>query len=224
MAKYLHNVSGETKIYQGKEIADNAYFLIPPPLYQEYSDNQDLISDIENGLIKVSRDGVTDINTIQNALSHLSTEQFRCSVAVDKDGIDQFISGTSPVVITSDRVLWDLNENYDITNDNFVVPIDGVYSFDCQVRISSFSNLAAVELAIFKRGSPDDYWFIIDKKFVNSLSEIQLSGSTEFDFYKHEEYCLKLILHKTLPLVPVSCTIEGNDDYTAWGYSLRYLL
>lgn len=224
MAKYLHNVSGETKTYQGREILDSEYCLIPAFLYQEYAENETLLQDIQNGLIKVSRDGVNDIETVENALIHMSADQYRVSLAVDKNNIDQFVSGTDPVVVTADRILWDLHEDYDVETDDIVVPADGVYSFDCQIKLNNFSNLASVELAIFKRDqSGDDYWFVLDKKSVSGLNEIQLSGSTEFDFYKDERYCLKLILYKTLPLVGVSCSIEGNDDYTAWGYSLRYL-
>lgn len=224
MGKYIHNISGSSKTYQGIEIPNGDFFLIPPMLYNEFSDNADLILDIQNNLVAMSRDGITDLATVENSLALLETLNYRVSVAVDKEGIDQLVSGTSPVVINADRVLWDLHEDYDLDTEDFIVPIDGVYTFDCQIKLTNLSNVASVELAIYKRGTPDDYWFILDKKDTNSLTEVQLSGATSFDFYKDERYCLKLILTKVLPLVGCSCTIDGSDDYTAWGYNLSYPL
>lgn len=222
MAKYIHNISLSTKTYEGREITSDSYFLIPPPLYKEFSQNSSLIDDITNGDILLSRDGTQDLETIENSLALLKDEDIRSSIALDKEGIDQYIEGDSPVVITSDRVLWDLNEDYDINNDNFLIPIDGIYFFDCQIKITDLSNVSSVEIALYKRGTPDDYWFILDKKEVGSLSEIQMAGATSFDFYTGEEYTLKIILTKTISILECSCTISGNDDYTAWGYSIKY--
>lgn len=221
MAKYIHNISGVSKTYEGNEILDNEYFLIPPTLYPDFSINQDLIDDIQNGDVVLSRNGVDDITQIDNNLELLAINKTRISLAVDKNGINQNVSGTTEVTITSDRVLWDLSENYDVSTDDFVIPIDGVYFFDCQFKITNISNVATIELAIYKRGSPDDYWFIIDKQNVSSLSEVQLKGGTTFDFYKDERYTVKIILTKVLPLVACSCTISGDDDYTAWGFVLN---
>lgn len=220
MAKYIHNISGETKVYQGMEVLDTAYFLIPPPLYNEFSENEDLKLDIENGLVSMSRDGSTDISSIENCLAFLAPQDYRVSVAIDKENIDQNVIGTDPVVITANRILWDLHNDYDLPTEDFIVPIDGVYFFDIQLKLKNLSNTATVELALYKRGTPDDYWFILDKKDVSSETEIQLSGATSFDFYKDERYVLKLILTKILPLVECSCVIDGLDDYTAWGVGL----
>lgn len=222
MAKYIHNISGESKTYQGKTLSDGEYYLIPPPLYTEFSEDSDLLSDIMSGDIVMSRDGVADLTTVENSLALLAPMDYRVSVAIDKEGIDQYASGTSAVTITADRILWDLHEDYDLENEAFVVPIDGVYFFDIQLRLTNLSNVSTIELALYKSGSPDDYWFILDKKDVSSLSDIQLSGATSFDFYKGDSYKVKLIMTKVLPLVECSCTIDGDDDFTAWGYSLNY--
>lgn len=224
MAKFIHNLTENLKTYQGREIQANSVYRLPPSLYAEYAEDNSIIIDLTSGDIGVSRDGINLIETLENAINFITHEDIRVSLALDKDGIDQYISGTNAVVIQADRVLWDLNENYDVSTDDLVVPVDGVYSFDCQIKLTNLSNVASVELAIFKRGSPDDYWFILDNKSVGSLSDIQLSGATSFDFYKDERYTLKIILTKVLPLVGCSCTIEGNDDFTAWGYSLSYPL
>ena len=223
MAKYIHNVSAETKEYQGREILTGAFYKIPSPLYAEYSEDQQLIEDIQNGVVVMSRDGVNDIENVENSLLLLSTVEFRCSVAIDKNSINQFIQGTNPIVVSADRILWDIGEDYDLAAEDFVVPADGVYYFDSQIRVTNLANVSSIELALYKRGEPDDYWFILDKQAVGGQTEIQLNGATEFDFYKDERYALKVIMYKTLPLVDCSCTISGDDDYTAWGYTLRYL-
>lgn len=223
MAKYIHNISLETKEYQGRDIPAGGFYRIPSPLYAEYSEDQQLIQDIQNGLVALSRDGENDISNIENSLLLLSTVEFRCSVAIDKNNINQFMQGTDPVIVSADRILWDIGEDYDLATEDFVVPADGVYSFDSQIRVTNLSNVSSIELALYKRGQPDDYWFILDKQAIGSQTEIHLNGATEFDFYKDERYALKVIMYKTLPLINCSCTINGNDDYTAWGYTLRYL-
>jgi len=220
MALYIHNLTEEDKTYQGREIIAGSIFRIPPALYSEYSEDTSVTDAIQNGDIVLSRDGVNIIENIENALIVLSNPHFRASIAVDKDGINQLISGVNPTVIIADRLLWDLGEDYDVATDDIVVPADGVYSFDAQLKVTNMSNVASVELAIYKRGDPDDYWFILSKQNVGSLTEIQLSGATLFDFYKDERYTLKIILTKVLPLIGCSCTISGDDDYTAWGYNL----
>ena len=140
-------------------------------------------------------------------------------MAVDKDGINQSISGTTEVVVTKNRVLWDFNNEYDDNTDDFVVEVDGVYAFDIQLRMINFINCDSVELAIYKRGDPDDYWFILDKKSVGINNNIQLGGSTLFDFYKGDRICIKIKLTKVSALLNVYADIDGDDDYTAWGYN-----
>ena len=222
MAKFLHNVSGSDKEYQGIVISDGQYYEIPSNLYLEYANNTILHEDIQNGDITVSRDGLNDIESLDNALAIIKLTRQRSSLAVDKDGVNQNVSTTTPTVVTADRVLWDINEDFNITDSSFVVPHDGVYSFDCQVRVTNISNCSFIELAIYKKlESGDDYWFIIDKRDVGTLTELQLSGATLFDFYKDEEYDLRIILTRTLPLVGCSCIISGDDDYTAWGFDLN---
>lgn len=224
MSKYIHNISGSTKYYQGLEIADGSFYKIPFHLQNEFADNADLIQDIENGLIKLSRNGVDDVDTVENNLHLLGVSPLRISLALDKNGTDQLVNTTDWTVVEAERLIWDLNADYDLTTHDFVVPADGIYNFDVQLKLDNFSNVADVELAIFKRGSPDDYWFILDKKSVGSETQLQLNGATQFDFYKDERYTLKIKLTKVLPLIGASFTIEGSDDYSAWGYSISEVL
>jgi hypothetical protein len=139
------------------------------------------------------------------------------SLAVDKDGNDQSLSGNDWIVVTASQVLWDINNDYDMDTDDFVVPYDGIYFHDGQFRLVSMSNVTKVELTMFKRETEgDDYWFILDEKPIASgQTECQLSSGTTFNFYEDERYTVKIKLYGTDP----TASIDGDDDFTAWGYS-----
>lgn len=143
------------------------------------------------------------------------------SLAVDKNGTDQSISGTGWVVVEAERVLWDLNQDYDMAVDDFIVPENAIYTLDPVIRVKDIVDVEEIELAIFKRGSPDDYWFLLDRKYPASLSlsEVVLSNSVAFDMYKDERFCLKIKMVATSGGTPTA-NIDGSDDYTAWGYDL----
>lgn len=223
MGKYLHNFTESAITVLGREISASSVFKIPEHLYAEYADDEFLSTQIDSENVGISYDGVNVLNSINSQKQCLKATAFRSCLALDKNGNDQTIDTTSATVITKERSLWDFNEDYDDETNDFVVPIDGVYSFDIQLRVNSFFNCKTVEIAMFKRGDPDDYWFVLDKATVVD-DFIQLSNSTLFDLYEGERYCLKIILEKTSGLLAVSATIDGNDDYTAWGYNLSKIL
>lgn len=145
------------------------------------------------------------------------------SFAVDKgpgDGVDQVISDDSWTEVSAEQVLWDKNLDYDIETNNFNVHWKGVYSHDSQLMIKDCVNVSKVELAIFKREEPeDDYWFILDKKSIDSSNEVQINGATSFNFDQGESYVLKIKLYKADAGLDCSATISGSDDYTAWGFN-----
>lgn len=173
----------------------------------------DIYAALENEQLKAN-DGDEDL-TIKTAIAVLKKE-FYSSLAVDKNGTDQTITGDEWEVVTAQRVLWDIESNYDADTDDIVIPYDGIYSFDGQIKLTNISAITKVELALFKRGTPDDYWFILDEKPIAALqTEALLSFATFFDFYEDERYTFKIKLYGLLP----SATIDGEDDYTAWGYS-----
>lgn len=224
MTLYLHNMSENNVEFQGKEIPTGDYLIINSHFISDFASDSNLIQAIEDGIIQISRDGVNLIESPYNAIILLTQIDFRSSIAVDKDGVDQIVEGTDPVVIESNRILWDFNDDYDSISYDIVVPSDGIYSFDYQFQISSLVNVSSMELALFKRQEiTDDYWFILDKRYILTQTTVQMNGNTLFDFYKDERYTLKIILTKTVPELDCSCTILGSDDYTAWGYNLTHL-
>lgn len=71
MTKWIHNVSQEIKEYQARPIAVDAYFEIKESLEVLYKSDIDLINDILSGDVKMSKDGVSDIDDANEALDFL---------------------------------------------------------------------------------------------------------------------------------------------------------
>lgn len=57
MAKYIYNCSGELKTYQGIEISDESFYLIPDNLLLEFASNSSLLADLATQDVKMSSDG-----------------------------------------------------------------------------------------------------------------------------------------------------------------------
>lgn len=62
MAKWIHNISGATKNYHNHDILDSDFYMIPENLLAEYMQSSSLLSDLSNGLVKMSKDGINDID------------------------------------------------------------------------------------------------------------------------------------------------------------------
>lgn len=60
MAKWIHNITGSARSYQGKEILAGAFFSISSSLESEYNSDTSLIADLANSIVRMSSDGVTD--------------------------------------------------------------------------------------------------------------------------------------------------------------------
>jgi hypothetical protein len=59
--RYIHNVSGGEKYYQGSPVADAAFFLIPLDKWPNYATDDTLLADIVLGDVFISKDGINDI-------------------------------------------------------------------------------------------------------------------------------------------------------------------
>lgn len=137
----------------------------------------------------------------------------RSSVALDMGNTDQEVSGNEFVKIIPNRVIWDFAE--DVHEMDFIAPVDGIYSHDLQVQVKNCVNVDYVEIALFKETEEsEDYWFICDKKKPDN-GLVHLNGATQLDMYEGEKFYLKIKLHGENP----SATIEGSDDYTAFGFN-----
>jgi hypothetical protein len=210
----IKNISETAKTFCGQTIEPGNVYFIQDNEIINFANDEDFIAAINSEDILVYN--ADDESLAQETGVQVLTNHFHSSTAIDKNGIDQEITGTDWTEITGERILWDLNGDYDVETNNFIVPFDGIYFSDLQIRVTDIVNVTDIELALFKRDTPvDDYWFILDKKEIYLETECQLSGSTSFDFYEGEEYVLKIKLSGT----NASCTLSGSDDYTAMGYS-----
>lgn len=145
---------------------------------------------------------------------------FASSFAVDKNNVDQTISGLTATVLTADNVLWDFNGDFDIATGDFIVPIDGIYSFDVQCRVKNLLNVTASEITLFRRGTGiggvDEFWFTLGKMYANLVdAEMHFSANTRFDMRLGERYCIKISLFGVSP----SLKISGDDTLTSWGFN-----
>jgi len=210
----LKNISGSAmELLKSWEVDEE--FTLEAETRPHWGNNLAVLEAIDNedlGVICSICDEQLSIHTAKKVL----TQSFLASLAVDKNGTDQTLSGNDWTVVTSTRVLWDIETNYDEDTNDLIVHYDGIYSSDGQVKLTDIQNCTKIELAIFKRGSPDDYWFILDEKPIASgQTDSLLSFATFFDFYEGERYCIKIKLYGE----NASATIDGEDDYTAWGYT-----
>lgn len=214
--KRIINRSGTTQSWMGKEIVDSGYLDLDEFDVLQFRYDSKFDSDIESGDLVVS-DGVNEFDA-DIGKSFLYEEKFSC--AVDLDNEDEIISGNDWIEIPHKRVIWDTLNLIDAVNNDFIVPYDGVFTCDLKLRIKDMSNVTAVEVALFKRGDPDDYWFIMSYHDIVGDSILDMSGSTPFDMYTGEIFTLKIKLYGT----SAEALIGGNDDYTAFGYTFHHKL
>lgn len=71
ITRYLKNTSGAAKIILGTEVADNAFYLIAPEKWSTISNSDSIITDITNGDLSVSFDGVDIIDGVSNQINAL---------------------------------------------------------------------------------------------------------------------------------------------------------
>lgn len=62
MAKWIHNLSDEEKIYQGRPVAAGAFFEIAENLKYEYMQDETLLADLLTATVKMSANGTSDLS------------------------------------------------------------------------------------------------------------------------------------------------------------------
>jgi hypothetical protein len=83
MAKYIHNISGSTKTYQGIEIDDATFYQIQDSLLVEFQNEVNLLTDLLAGTVRMSSDGSTDYSsTAITNVNYLRNEHYE----VDTEG------------------------------------------------------------------------------------------------------------------------------------------
>jgi len=216
--KIIKNKSLETIRFLGIDLSPNGEYNVPSCKWDKMRDIENIYDLIDAGTLVVNN-GIKDLSASEGKhLIRIDQEEHICSLAIDRNNVDQDFDGTNWTELTAERILWDLNNNYNIETNEFTVPKDGIYYVDIQLRLKSLISVGEVELALFKRTEAgDDYWFILDNKSVTG-SSVHLSGATSFDMYKDEIFVFKAKLSGGLF---ISGKIDGNDDYTAWGITFQ---
>jgi hypothetical protein len=84
--KFIKNISGLTKNYDGQDILDNEYQLIPISREIYWSSDNNLLIDISNGDVIVAKDdsGTKDITNISDAINYL--KNINKEVEIDDEG------------------------------------------------------------------------------------------------------------------------------------------
>jgi hypothetical protein len=80
----------------------------------------------------------------------------QCAFRVFKSSDDASADLTSATLVTFDAVDFDINGDYDLANNKFVAPVDGIYMFTMSVRLRYVESATAVYLRFYKNGS--SYW------------------------------------------------------------------
>lgn len=71
MARYIHNLSGGQKIYEGVPVNNQAVFQIPKTMEAKYAQNSTLITDVANRDCKISKDGSNPIDDVAQEILYL---------------------------------------------------------------------------------------------------------------------------------------------------------
>ncbi len=142
------------------------------------------------------------------------------STAMDRDWYDQSISGTDPVVLEQVQVLWDTQGDYNQNNFQLDVVDDGVRLVDIKLKLKDITDCTKIELGLYKKDSPDIFWFIIDSRTITTQTQIQMGGAITTDMYYGESYCISIKLTGSSP----SCTIDHDTTYTAWTWTFLHQL
>jgi hypothetical protein len=210
--KKIKNVDSVEHVWCGQTIPAGEFYTLQFADDHQQQDD-DYVQAIVNDLAELYVDDI--LLTKETAIRTL-TKEFRSSVAVDRNGTHQDLSGTNWIELESTRTIWDIESNYDEANNDFVVPYEGIYFTDGQIHFKNLVGVTNIEVALFKRGEPDDYWFILEEQETTGLVEAHFDWATSFDMYEGERFCIKIKLSGLLP----SCDVDGDDDVTAWGYNI----
>jgi len=73
MSKYIHNLTESEKIYRGFNIPAVSYFEIPYNQEIQFANESTILVDIANGDIKMSKDGLVDIEDVNEQINFLKS-------------------------------------------------------------------------------------------------------------------------------------------------------
>lgn len=141
------------------------------------------------------------------------------SFAVDMDNTDQELSAEVTKVIAS-RVLWDKTAVYRPDSGQFIPDRDGVFNINGTITVRDFVNVSRVSLDIYRN---EEIWFTVYQRNIEGDLAVAMAFSCDADGYKSSEHYfdLRVRLDAIDSESPVSATVSGSDEETAWGATFQ---
>jgi hypothetical protein len=204
------------RTFQGLEFPANIYVEVFDYLRAQLLLDEVFLTAIDSGFVTISYNGVNAISSATKAKAYLRANVgFQSSFAVDKNNIDQVITVDSAEKLAAERVLWDTIGDYDLGQSKFIPPIDGVWNCNGTIAVKDCLNVARVAVQIWR---DDELWFTVSQKVPNAGTTF-LPFGCDVDAYNSEghNFDLRVALDKTVAEDPISATVSGSDEETAWG-------
>lgn len=214
---------GVDRTFQGREFLADTFIEVQEALQKELAVDDIFKASIDDGFVEISFNGTDLIGSPAKARSFLeSATTFASSWAVDKDNTDQTVDVATPVVVEANRILWDLIGDFDLTSEKFFPPIDGIWNANGTITVKDCVNVARISLQIWRNDEP---WFTVAQTVAQSgLNFIPFSCDVDAYRSSDHDFDLRIQLDPIAPLDPVSATISGSDEETAWGMTFSQQL
>ena len=118
----------------------------------------------------------------------------------------QSVNNGTNTLVTWDTELWDIGNNFDLANNKFVAPINGIYHFDCILRFTANSgSMDICRLSAYLNGSL--YCDLIQNHTaVNQLQNNHTGGGLDIQLLANDEITMIGYIEGTSPV------IQGIDD------------
>jgi hypothetical protein len=148
-----------------------------------------------------------------------TSNEYRSSVAVDLNYIDQVIDSVEPTLVRAQQKIWDLSNSFNLNFSGFNCPVNGIWGFDGSFRLKDLTNVRSVQLLIYQNY---ELWFIAQETAVIE-DHVQISTSCLCDGLvdNSDVFQIYLKMEPIDPLLPVTGTLDGSRETTAWGFDLR---
>lgn len=135
--------------------------------------------------------------------------------AVDKDNIDQEVTGAAVTVITGGRSLWDNFASFDVGTSKFVPTVDGVWNLNGTITVRDIVGATSVAVDVYRN---DELWFTVAFAEISGQTSIALPFSCDVDAYASSSHDFDLRIR--LAPETATATVSGSDEETAWGMTL----
>lgn len=228
--KWIFNNSGATLIVFGSVINDQTFYQIEQKELLRWQTSSDVEDSIISGDFVMSFDGVNLIDDSTAGVAFLrSFSSYPSTYAVDKFDaendlpVDQVVTTTDPTLIDAERKLWDLLNDFDISTSSFAPKLDGVWNLNGTVTLKDLENVQKISICIFRN---DALWFIAAERDVGLDPTLSMAFSCDIDAYASYSHVfdLRIALTKIVELDPISATISGLEEETAWGMTFLQVL